>query len=137
MRCSSCHHENRAAAHFCQECGNRLRSACGGCGTELPPAPEPAPGSFAGGCYQLRELLGEGARKRVHLAWDTRLERFFGRTVNLAARIAAQAEGEEILVSATLAEQLKDPGDARFGPAREVDLNGISERQRVHIVEWS
>jgi serine/threonine protein kinase len=32
-------------------------------------------GSFAGGRYQLRELLGEGARKRVHLAWDTRLER--------------------------------------------------------------
>jgi hypothetical protein len=96
MRCASCQHENPAAARFCQECGGRLRSACGGCGTELPPAakfchecgrrvgaeaaasapaPEPAQRSFAGGRYELRELLGEGARKRVHLAWDARLER--------------------------------------------------------------
>jgi class 3 adenylate cyclase len=63
-------------------------------------------------------------------------ERFFGRTVNLAARIAARAEGEEILASVALAEQLKDPGDARFGSARSVRLKGIAEPQEVHRVDW-
>jgi class 3 adenylate cyclase len=63
-------------------------------------------------------------------------ERFFGRTVNLAARIAARAEGEEILVSTALAEQLEDAGDARFGPARSLKLKGIAEPQEVRRVDW-
>ena len=33
------------------------------------------PGSFARGRYRVRRLLGEGGRKRVYLATDTRLER--------------------------------------------------------------
>jgi class 3 adenylate cyclase len=63
-------------------------------------------------------------------------EKFFGRTVILAARIASQAAGGEILASSILRELTRSLGDLRFGAEREVDLKGISERQRVHAVEW-
>src|SRR5438128_2631926 len=35
----------------------------------------PWPGSFVGGRYRLEGLIGQGAHKRVHLAWDSRLDR--------------------------------------------------------------
>ena len=54
----------------------------------------------------------------------------------LASRIAAQAQGGEILVSALLKGLVESAGDVRFGAACEVDLKGISERQRVFAVEW-
>jgi class 3 adenylate cyclase len=63
-------------------------------------------------------------------------DKFFGKTVILAARIAAQARGGEILVSSLIKQLTQSVGDLRFGTGREVDLKGISERQRVHKVEW-
>jgi class 3 adenylate cyclase/tetratricopeptide (TPR) repeat protein len=63
-------------------------------------------------------------------------DKFFGKTVILAARIAAQAEGGQILVSSLLKELTQSVGDLRFGKAREVELKGISERQRLFTVEW-
>jgi serine/threonine protein kinase len=99
--CPSCSHENPEDATFCGECGSSLSrelacDSCGrsnppgtkfchGCGTPLAeaapptptptPAPSPAlPASFAGGRYQVRRFLGEGGRKRVYLAHDTKLD---------------------------------------------------------------
>jgi class 3 adenylate cyclase len=63
-------------------------------------------------------------------------DKFFGKTVILAARIAAQAKGGEILVSSLLKDLTESVGELRFGKARQVELKGISERQRVHAVEW-
>jgi class 3 adenylate cyclase len=63
-------------------------------------------------------------------------DKFFGKTVILTSRIAAQAQGGEILVSALLKGLVESAGDVRFGAAHEVDLKGISERQRVFAVEW-
>jgi class 3 adenylate cyclase len=63
-------------------------------------------------------------------------DRFFGKTVILAARIAGQARGGEILASALLKKLTESTGDLRFGKGREVELKGISERQRLHAVEW-
>ena len=63
-------------------------------------------------------------------------DKFFGKTVILAARIAAQAQGGEILVSSLLKELTESTGDLRFGEAREVKLKGISETQRLFTVEW-
>ena len=57
-------------------------------------------------------------------------------TAILAARIAAEARGGEILASSHLKELTESAGDLSFGDAREVELKGISERQRVHAVEW-
>src|SRR3990172_5395408 len=97
--CPSCGHENREDASFCKGCGGNLDSTCPSCGAALDadasfcdkcgasltetaprsrtptPAPSPAlPTSFAGGRYQVKRFLGEGGRKRVYLAHDTKLD---------------------------------------------------------------
>ncbi len=55
----------------------------------------------------------------------------------LAARIAAQAKGGEILASSIIRELAQSAGDVRFGGGREVHLKGISEAQRLHPVDWA
>jgi class 3 adenylate cyclase len=63
-------------------------------------------------------------------------DKFFGKTVILAARIAAQARGGEILVS----DRVKVAGDKadgpRFGEARTVALKGLSGSYALYPVEW-
>ena len=63
-------------------------------------------------------------------------EKFFGRTVILASRIAAQADGGQILVSSLLKELTRSLGDMRFGEARTVALKGIAEPQELALVDW-
>ena len=99
MQCPTCAHPNREGAAFCAECAaplappsacprcgaaaGRGQKFCDACGAPLPapvapPARGPAPGvptAVAGGRYRVERLLGEGAKKRVYLAHDTRLER--------------------------------------------------------------
>src|SRR5438067_1246042 len=100
MKCPACGHENEIDAAFCGGCGRTMRAAkacascgrearsderfCQGCGSQLGTAtPEqsagaatpPLPSSFAGGRYGVRRFLGEGAKKRVYLAHDTKLDR--------------------------------------------------------------
>ncbi len=99
MRCPSCGHQNRTGASFCDDCGSALASSCPSCGTELrptakfcdscgqtvsdpgelarSPTPQPVPAlpaTFAAGRYKVERLLGEGGKKRVYLARDTKLE---------------------------------------------------------------
>jgi class 3 adenylate cyclase len=61
---------------------------------------------------------------------------FFGRNVVVAARIAAEARGGEILVSAPLKELAEGSGAVSFGGARELDLKGLSGTHTVHAVDW-
>ena len=96
MQCASCGCENLSSAKFCRECGARLELRCEQCNTELQasdkfcrecgqevstqPRPAPTtpiafPTSFASGRYKVESFLGEGAKKRVYLAHDTRLNR--------------------------------------------------------------
>ncbi len=63
-------------------------------------------------------------------------DKFFGRTVILAARIAAKAVGGEILVSTLLKQITESVGDLRFGPSREVELKGFPEPERVFQIDW-
>jgi class 3 adenylate cyclase len=63
-------------------------------------------------------------------------DKFFGRTVILAARIGAEAKAGQILVSALIKELSASVGDVRFGESREVELKGIAEKQRVVEVKW-
>jgi class 3 adenylate cyclase len=61
---------------------------------------------------------------------------FYGKSVILAARIADQAQGGEVLVS-SLVQQLVEPsGDLRFRDAGEAELKGLSGRQQVFRVAW-
>src|SRR5215831_17984943 len=98
VSCPSCGHGNRPDRRHCTECGTKVAAACprcgfhsepgekfcGGCGASLAPEPvrtEPAPATGAaptvlgGGRYHVRRFVGEGGKKRVYVAHDTRLER--------------------------------------------------------------
>jgi class 3 adenylate cyclase len=63
-------------------------------------------------------------------------DKFFGKTVILAARIADQAEAGEILVSSLVRDLTASAGDIAFGDEREVQLKGISASQRLVPIRW-
>ena len=96
MKCPNCGYENPEESQFCGECGRSLQAelVCSQCGhknpqgqkfcnkcgrslveptPEAPPSPEPT--SFAGGRYQVKQLLGEGGKKKVYLTHDNTLDR--------------------------------------------------------------
>ena len=104
MKCPACGQENRNAARFCDACGGALARPCIQCGAELrprarfcdscghatdtEPAPNPAvapvdsspghpaePTSFCAGRYEVKRFLGEGGKKLVYLAHDSKLDR--------------------------------------------------------------
>jgi class 3 adenylate cyclase len=59
---------------------------------------------------------------------------FLGGSVILAARIAQQAKGGEILVSSVLKELCDLSGQFRFLDGRDIRLKGLSETRRVYSV---
>jgi serine/threonine protein kinase/class 3 adenylate cyclase/pimeloyl-ACP methyl ester carboxylesterase len=64
-------------------------------------------------------------------------EDFFGKNVILAARIASQARGGQILVSSLLKALVDSAGDLAFDEGREIELKGLSGTHRMHEVLWS
>jgi class 3 adenylate cyclase len=85
------------------------------------------------------ESTEESIRVRIGLHTGEALrdaDKFFGKTVIVAARIAAQARGGEIVVSSVLKALTESVGDVRFGASRQVDLKGISEAQQIYEVLW-
>ena len=62
---------------------------------------------------------------------------FFGKTVVLAARIGAAANGGQILVSATFKAMTESAGDIRFDGGRDLNLKGLSGSHRVFAVLWA
>lgn len=98
MRCPKCQAENPEGSSFCRRCGQSLQtelvcpqcgyvnlpdsSFCNKCGHSLaeeastPTAPlSPEPTSFVSGRYQVKRFLGEGGKKKVYLAHDSKLDR--------------------------------------------------------------
>ena len=63
-------------------------------------------------------------------------EDFFGKSVILAARIASQADGEQILVSSLLKTLVESSGEFEFGEAQVVELKGLAGAHHVHQVKW-
>ncbi len=61
---------------------------------------------------------------------------FFGKTVILAARIAAQARGGEILVSSDVRELAQGAGGIGFIATRETQLKGLAGSYALHAVAW-
>jgi putative ABC transport system ATP-binding protein len=62
---------------------------------------------------------------------------FFGRSVIVAARISAAAQGGEILVSSLVRELTANAADFAFGTGRDVTLKGLSGTQRIYSVMWA
>jgi len=59
---------------------------------------------------------------------------FLGGAVILAARIAQQAKGDEILVSSVLKDLCDLGGEFQFANGRDIRLKGLSESRRVYSV---
>ena len=57
----------------------------------------------------------------------------FGRNVAMAARVAAQADGGEILVSEVVRDAVSDE-DIAFDDGRDVELKGFSGPHRLYAV---
>jgi tetratricopeptide (TPR) repeat protein len=100
MKCPKCGKENPEGLNFCGKCGTGLEKVCpqcqfpnpsdfefcGKCGRplvsiEYAPQAKPSqhietqPTTFASGRYEIKELLGEGGKKKVYRAYDTLLDR--------------------------------------------------------------
>jgi class 3 adenylate cyclase len=58
-----------------------------------------------------------------------------GRGVHLASRVGSAAEGDEIVISATVNEALTGIGHP-VSEARWVELKGIEEPVQLHTIEW-
>ena len=62
-------------------------------------------------------------------------EDFFGRNVIMAARVASQARGGEILASGVL-KALVEGSDVSWGDKRTVELKGLSGEHEIWAVVW-
>ena len=58
-------------------------------------------------------------------------EDFFGKSVILAARIASQALGGQILVSSLLKALVESSGEFEFDDGREMELKGLAGTHSV------
>lgn len=61
---------------------------------------------------------------------------FFGRAVILAARIAGEARGSEILASGVVRDLAEGTGEFSFNPPTEVELRGLNGIHRLSGVRW-
>jgi class 3 adenylate cyclase len=92
-----------------------------------------------------RALQRDAKRKRyeeirvrigIHMGRSVRRgDDLFGRNVAMAARVAAQAVGGEILVSQPVRDALSDCEDIWFDEGRDAELKGFSGSYRLFAVE--
>jgi adenylate cyclase len=80
----------------------------------------------------LRIRIGMHAGEAIVEAGD-----LFGKPVVLAARIANQARGGEILVSSLVREIVESRGDLTFGESRQAELKGLAGTHALHPVDWT
>ncbi|ANE82284.1 cyclase [Mycobacterium adipatum] len=74
----------------------------------------------------------------VHMGTSVRRgEDLFGLDVAMAARVAGQADGGEILLSAAVGAAVKDLDDIRLGAPREVELKGLRGTHLLYPVDGS
>jgi class 3 adenylate cyclase len=88
-----------------------------------------------------RAVAADGLDMRVRMGLHTgeairEDEDLFGRTVIVAARIAATAHGGEILVSSVLRQLSDGSGEFAFGPPRAEALKGLPGVHDLYPVAW-
>jgi class 3 adenylate cyclase len=84
---------------------------------------------FADASPPIRVRIGIHTGDALHEA-----DRFFGTTVNYAARVASHALGGEVLVS-NVVHQLVSDSDIEFLESRDVELKGIEGSHRLFAVD--
>jgi class 3 adenylate cyclase len=80
---------------------------------------------------QLRVRIGVHTGEPIREADD-----FYGKAVILAARIAAEARGSEILVSSLVRDLTDSSGEFAFATPRAVELKGLLGTHRISPVLW-
>ena len=86
---------------------------------------------------EARRKRRNGIRVRIGIHAGRSVRRgddLFGRNVAMAARVAAEAIGGEVLVSDTVREALSDCADLEFDGGREVELKGFAGSHRLYAV---
>ena len=85
--------------------------------------------------HRVRVRIGMHAGEAIREEGD-----FFGRSVIVAARIAAAAAGGEVLVSEELKERALaangELGELAFDSGRELELKGLAGTHRVYCASW-
>ena len=72
----------------------------------------------------------------IHMGRSVRRgDDLFGRNVAMAARVANEAEGGEILVSADVRDAVSDHDDIGLDDGRDVELKGFNGTHRLYSVE--
>jgi class 3 adenylate cyclase len=100
-----------------------------------------APPGDGGGEGGAAPGVGEGERVMVRIGLHAgevikEGQDFFGRNVIMAARVASQAQGGEILASGVL-KALLQGSDVTWGGSRTVSLKGLSGEHEIWAVEWA
>lgn len=83
---------------------------------------------------------GESLRVRIGLHTGEVLQQaddFFGHAVIMAARVAAAAHGEEILVSSLVRELIRSVGTCEFGEPRITELKGLPGQHELFPAVWT
>src|SRR3989442_10322559 len=122
--CAACGHENTRSSKFCSECAAPLAPATPHPVSSAPtptPAPSSAPSpalpsSFADGRYTVKGFLGEGGRKRVYLAHDTKLDRDVAVAVIKTEGLDFISPVSEPQITIDIARRLATEGN-RSGPS--------------------
>ncbi|OBI95771.1 adenylate/guanylate cyclase domain-containing protein [Mycobacterium asiaticum] len=79
-------------------------------------------------------------RVRIGLHMGSSVRRgddLFGRNVAMAARVAGQADGGEILISESIRDEIQNSREIALDTPREVELKGIRGAHQLYPVMWS
>jgi class 3 adenylate cyclase len=124
-----------ASAARALSCAVGIQKAFAAYNARLSGHPEPVEGSAEPG----REPVEAPIRVRIGLNTGESIEEagdYFGTAVTLAARIAARAQGGQILVSEVARAVGGSLAGVEFREAGRKQLKGIKGRQRVYEVVW-
>jgi class 3 adenylate cyclase len=84
---------------------------------------------------QRKRYNGIRVRIGIHMGRSVRRgDDLFGRNVAMAARVAGEADGGEILVSETVRDAVSDCDDISFDEGREAELKGFAGAHRLYAV---